>query len=117
MELTIKNATSTVSTIENMLIEKDIDLDVFAVARLGDCLQLYREGVTMMLDAIGAFYSQRYRVANLLMTAAMDGASTCDDGFGGGGESPLSKQYYDLFQLSDVALCIIRLASLVSSSN
>ncbi|XP_047342710.1 putative invertase inhibitor [Impatiens glandulifera] len=115
MELSIKNATSTVTAIENFLAGKE-RLEPFVVACLEDCLELYIEGATMMLDAIGAFYSERYHVANLLVSAAMEGATTCEDGFGEreGVASPLSKQNYDFFQLSDVALCIIKLVTMAS---
>ncbi|MBA0684764.1 hypothetical protein Goari_026327, partial [Gossypium aridum] len=48
----------------------------------------------------------------------MDGTTTCEEGFGDMEEaSPLTEQNYSVFQLCDVALCIVNLLLAVRSDS
>ncbi|KAI7995758.1 hypothetical protein LOK49_LG11G02213 [Camellia lanceoleosa] len=107
MELALENTTDTMSSIEKML--KSGEFDPFALRCLKDCVELYGEGVPMLANSIGAFLAEQYDAAKLLLSAVMEVASTCEDGFveEEGEASPLTKENSDLFRLVDIAVCII----------
>ncbi|KAA8522107.1 hypothetical protein F0562_012579 [Nyssa sinensis] len=111
MELALQNATDTISSIEKMLIGGAFD--PFAIGCLEDCFELSEDAVQMLVNSIRAFLSEHYDAANVLMTAVMEAAATCEEGFmeKEGEASPLTKENYNLFELSDIALCIINLLS------
>uniref|UniRef100_A0A803R5P9 Pectinesterase inhibitor domain-containing protein n=1 Tax=Cannabis sativa TaxID=3483 RepID=A0A803R5P9_CANSA len=127
MELALDNASSTILTIKNILEDNNNniivattknDLDPFLEIRLKDCLDLYSDAVTTLVEAIEAFMNQNYETARVWLSAVMEASSTCEEGFkerssGEEGddvaESPLVKENYGLFQLSDIALCIATL--------
>ncbi|XP_030500318.2 putative invertase inhibitor [Cannabis sativa] len=124
MELALDNASSTILTIKNILQDNNNniivattknDLDPFLEIRLKDCLDLYSDAVTTLVEAIEAFMNQNYETARVWLSAVMEASSTCEEGFkerSSGddvAESPLVKENYDLFQLSDIALCIATL--------
>ncbi|PON47131.1 Pectinesterase inhibitor domain containing protein [Parasponia andersonii] len=115
MELALANATTTVLTIKEMLNTNDsTSLDPFSSICLKDCLELYSDGIATLVDAVGAFMSQKYETAGVLLSAVMEAPVTCEEGFEemkGQVESPVVKENYDLFQLCDIALCIARLLS------
>ncbi|KAJ8556511.1 hypothetical protein K7X08_032263 [Anisodus acutangulus] len=115
MELALENATNTISTIEKMLSSKEFD--PFAADCLRDCLELYADAIAMLVDAFGAFLSEHFDIATVLMRTVMDVASTCDEEFTEkkGEFTPLAKENYNLFQLSDISWCIIKQVSSVSS--
>ncbi|XP_030533647.2 putative invertase inhibitor [Rhodamnia argentea] len=111
MELALVNATTTISSIEKMV--SNGSLDPFQLDCLRDCLVLYLDASKTLVDAIGAFMVGRYGVANMQVSAAMEAATTCEDGFEEREEvCPLTMENYDLFQLCDIARCIIRFLSL-----
>lgn len=111
MELALLNATTTISSIEKML--SNGSLDPFQLDCLRDCLELYSDASKTLVDAIGALMVGKYGVASMRVSAAMEAATTCEDGFAERGEvCALTEENYDLFQLCDIALCIIRLLSL-----
>ncbi|KAK3016758.1 hypothetical protein RJ639_006431 [Escallonia herrerae] len=112
MELALGNATATISTIESML--SGGAFDPFARQCLLDCLELYSDAVSVLEQSAAAFLEGQFDTANLLMSAVMEAAVTCEVGFSEkeGEVTPLTEENYDLFELSDIALCIINLLSL-----
>lgn len=111
MELTLENATNTISNIEKMIGAGEFD--PFALGCLKDCLELYGEGVSMLVDSIQVFWWEQYDAANLLLRTVLETAATCEEGFKerAGEVSPLSVENYDLYQLAAIALCITDLLS------
>ncbi|XP_052210355.1 putative invertase inhibitor [Diospyros lotus] len=109
MELALENVTATISTIQNMLDSGRFD--PFAVGCLKDCLELYADSSQVLLNAIVAFLSEQLDAANVLVSAVMETTVTCEEGFREkeGEVSPLTEENESLFQLSDIALCIIKL--------
>ncbi|XP_021901856.1 putative invertase inhibitor [Carica papaya] len=111
MELALKNATNTISSIVGLL--SNASFDPFALACLGDCLELYSDGVVTLVDAIGALLTGQYSTANIWVSAVMEAATTCEEGLTmEGNVSPLTIENYNFFQLCDIALCIINWLSL-----
>ncbi|XP_060207520.1 putative invertase inhibitor [Lycium barbarum] len=115
MELALKNATNTISTIEKMLSSKEFE--PFAMDCLRDCLELYADAIAMLVDAFAAFLYKQLDAANIFMRTVMDATSTCDEGFTEkkGELTPLAKENNNLFQLSDISWCIIKQVSFVPS--
>ncbi|XP_057475962.1 putative invertase inhibitor [Actinidia eriantha] len=111
MELALENATNTISKIERLLSSGEFD--TFTLWCLKDCMELYRDGVSMLVTSIGVFMIEQYDVADLLLSAVVETASTCEDGFKErqGEAFPLTAQNDNLSQLGDIALCIINLLS------
>ncbi|KAM7525372.1 hypothetical protein LguiA_015274 [Lonicera macranthoides] len=109
MELAFGNATATVSAIEKM--KTGSWFDPFARECLTDCLEMYADAMSMIVDSIRDFLMEQYGNANTLMSAVMEAATTCEEGFEDkeGEVTPLTKENYNLFELSDIALCIINL--------
>lgn len=117
VELALQNATSTVSTIEKMLASAAA-FDPFSVRCLNDCLELYADAIAMLVGSFWEFFSRHFNTANILLSAVMETASTCQEGFAekeGETAAPLTEENDNLFQLSDIALCISNLVSGVSS--
>ncbi|XP_031098818.1 putative invertase inhibitor [Ipomoea triloba] len=112
VELALQNATATVSTIEEMLACAAAS-DPFAVRCLRDCLELYADAIAMLVESFWEFFSRRFSTANILLSAVMETASTCQEGFTEkeGEMAPLTEENDNLFQLSDIALCITKLVS------
>nr|GLL44842.1 putative invertase inhibitor [Ipomoea trifida] len=115
VELALQNATATVSTIEEMLASAAAASDPFAVRCLRDCLELYADAIAMLVESFWEFFSRRFSTANILLSAVMETASTCQEGFaekeGERAAPPLTEENDNLFQLSDIALCITKLVS------
>ncbi|GFZ00878.1 hypothetical protein Acr_14g0005130 [Actinidia rufa] len=111
MELALENATNTISKIESLLSRGEFD--TFTLWCLKDCMELYRDGVSMLVTSIGVFMIEQYDVADLLLSAVVETASTCEDGFKEreGEASPLTAENDNLSQLGAIALCIINLLS------
>ncbi|XP_057475963.1 putative invertase inhibitor [Actinidia eriantha] len=111
-ELALENVTNTFWSIEKMLTSGQFD--PYALGCLQDCFELYGDGVSMLVNSIRAFLHEQYDAANVLLSAVMETASTCEEGFKEkeGEVCPLAKENYNLFQLGDIALCIINLLSL-----
>ncbi|KAL5791493.1 hypothetical protein ACOSP7_000087 [Xanthoceras sorbifolium] len=112
MELALQNATASISTIKKLLSSGSFD--PFASSCLMDCLEQYSGGVVTLVGATGAFLTGKYDEANLWVSSSMDAATACEHGFKKmeGEVSPLEKENYYLFQLCDIAICIINLLSL-----
>lgn len=112
MELALENATASISTINKLVTSGT--LGPFELACLEDCLKLYSSAVVTLIDATGAFLIGQYGVANVWVSAVMEATTTCEEGFSEREETecPLKKENYNLFQLCDIALCIINLLSL-----
>ncbi|KAF9685486.1 hypothetical protein SADUNF_Sadunf03G0059500 [Salix dunnii] len=117
MELALENATNTISTIKYLLTCGA--LDHFAVAALQDCLELYSDALVTIVDAAAAFLTEHYSVAEVKVSAVMEASTTCEEGFSEkkGVVSPLTEENNNLFQLSDIALCIIHMISLAAFSS
>ncbi|XP_022757851.1 putative invertase inhibitor [Durio zibethinus] len=108
MELALQNATNTLSIIKGLLNNKT--LGPFSSACLRDCSLLYSDGVVTLVDTIGALLTGQYGNAGAWVSAVMEGTTTCEEGFQDMEEvSPLTKQNDSIFQLCDVALCIMNL--------
>ncbi|KAH7514337.1 hypothetical protein FEM48_Zijuj11G0078100 [Ziziphus jujuba var. spinosa] len=116
IKLALDNATNTISIIEQLLTNKT--LDPFALACLEDCSEHYSEAITTLKDSIKIFLEKDYDTARRLLTVVMTAVTTCEDCFKDkeGVVSPLENENYSLFQLSDIALCIVHLLSLVVRS-
>ncbi|KAK9266918.1 hypothetical protein L1049_027177 [Liquidambar formosana] len=116
MELALENATNTVSTIKELLNGGGA-FDPFSIACLEGCLEIYLDVVSRLVNSIGVFLSENYDTADAWVSAVMDETATCEGGFKGEEgaivPSPLTKENYNLFQLCDIALCIIHLLTLI----
>ncbi|KAJ7952629.1 Pectinesterase inhibitor [Quillaja saponaria] len=110
MELALENATHTVISIMNLL-KNGTSFDHFELASLKDCLELYWDAVLSIADSIEAFLSENNEIAEMGMFGSMEAAATCEEGFLEKKVEvhPLTKENYNLLQLCDIALCIIRL--------
>ncbi|GMI71747.1 hypothetical protein like AT5G38610 [Hibiscus trionum] len=103
MEVALQDATRTLSVVRGLLRND-------SSACLRDCDLIYFDGVVTLVDSVGAFLEGRYGDAGAWVTAVMDGTSTCEEGFRDMDEvSPLTERNYSVFQLCDVALCIMKL--------
>ncbi|KAG7543796.1 Pectinesterase inhibitor domain [Arabidopsis thaliana x Arabidopsis arenosa] len=117
----LDNATATASTIQQLLISEDDS--GFRGACLRDCLELYEDAADRLEEAVRVFITRKeLGTVNVMVTAAMESAVTCEDGFregddgdGGGGvmtwTSPIGGENYKLFKLGQIALCIINMLS------
>ncbi|XP_057511185.1 putative invertase inhibitor [Actinidia eriantha] len=116
MELALGNVTNTFWSIEKMLTSGRFD--PYSLGCLKDCFELYGEGVSMLVNSIGVFLHEQYDAANVLLSAVMETASTCEEGFKEkeGEVCPLAEENYNLFRLGDLALCTINLLSLALDS-
>ncbi|XP_042506224.1 putative invertase inhibitor [Macadamia integrifolia] len=104
VKLALVNATATLWSIQKLLENEASDPNL--MGSLKDCQELYSDAVPTLENSITAFKRLDYRSGNVLITAAMDAATTCEGGFD---VSPLTKQNYDFFQLCDIVLVITRL--------
>ncbi|XP_042505547.1 putative invertase inhibitor [Macadamia integrifolia] len=104
VKLALVNATATLWSIQKLLENEASDSNL--MGSLKDCRELYSDAVPTLENSITAFKSLDYMSCNILITAAMDAATTCEGRFD---VSPLTKQNYDFFQLCDIALVSSRL--------
>lgn len=113
----LDNANSTPSTIQQLLIADDSG---FRGACLRDCLVLYEDAADRLEEAVRVFIATKeLGTVNVMVSAAMESAVTCEDGFGekdvDGGvmkwTSPIGEDNYKVFELGKVALCIIEMLS------
>ncbi|KAJ4838191.1 hypothetical protein Tsubulata_018754 [Turnera subulata] len=109
MELALQNATNTISSIKSLLSVET--LDPFALACLQDCLELYLNATVSLIDGVAAFLSEHYSVANEKVSRVMKSSTTCEGLFAEkkGEVCPLARENYNLYQLCNLALCIIHL--------
>ncbi|KAK8518483.1 hypothetical protein V6N12_017630 [Hibiscus sabdariffa] len=107
MELALQDATRTLSVVKGLLRNETSGRPL---ACLRECDMLYSDGVVTLVDSVGAFLEGRYGDAGAWVTAVMEGTETCEEGFRDVDEvSPLTERNYSVFQLCDVALCIMNL--------
>ncbi|XP_057980481.1 putative invertase inhibitor [Malania oleifera] len=109
MRLAGDNATDTRCYITRLL--KNPTLNPFARGCLVDCLDLYSDAIPDLAEAMKSYRAGRFDDANIQVSAVMDAASTCEDGFKErrGLVSPLTKRNNDLFKLSAITLSIMNL--------
>ncbi|KAF3795726.1 putative invertase inhibitor [Nymphaea thermarum] len=107
MELSIKNATSTLSYISKLLKQKT---DPYTKGCLKDCNLCYSITIDQFKFAIEDFGDKRYDNVNMKISAAMTNTDTCDVEFTDGERaSPLTKQNLNLMKLGNLALDILAL--------
>ncbi|XP_077242343.1 putative invertase inhibitor [Tasmannia lanceolata] len=109
VELAITRASITISYIKDLM--KNTTSDPFIKERLRSCLDQYSNAIPTLENSSMAFKSKRYEDVNIWVSAAMDGATTCEDGFNEeeGHVSPLTKENGELFQLGAIALAVTHL--------
>lgn len=111
MELSLENATGTIVTIKEMIGSGAYE-PFFAEQCLQDCMDLYNGAVLTVEEALTAFLTDHSGAADIYMGAVMEDAMTCEDGFKEmGGVRPLVKENENLYELSRIAVCIIKLVS------
>ncbi|CAH9128112.1 unnamed protein product [Cuscuta epithymum] len=78
---------------------------------LADCLDMYAGAIPDAKQAMKDFNSRRFADANTRLSAVMDAATTCEDGFSefNGVVSPLTKRNNDTFQLTAIALSLLKI--------
>lgn len=112
IKLIRRNATSTQRYIERLLKKKkNLSPDSNVRPRLIDCKELYSDAVETVRDAAAEYARKRYEEANVKLSSVMDAVTTCEDGFKEieGGVSPLTKRNGDSFELTAIALCILKM--------
>ncbi|KAL3737850.1 hypothetical protein ACJRO7_019388 [Eucalyptus globulus] len=109
INLTISNATKVSSCISKLLQNKT--LDHFARDCLTTCLELYSDAYSTLRGVVDDLGSRDYYKANVDVSAAMDAAVTCEDGFKEreGLVSPLTKENDMFFQLNAISLAFIKM--------
>ncbi|PIN12959.1 hypothetical protein CDL12_14419 [Handroanthus impetiginosus] len=102
------NITDTRCHIKQLL--KNKKWDPYIRQCLNDCFELYSDAIPSIKQAMKYYNSKRFDDANIQISSIMDASTTCEDGFKErkGVVSPLSKRNKDVFQLSAVALSVLR---------
>lgn len=123
----LDNATATASIIQQLMSEGGgFEDDDYGRACLRDCLELYEDAAERLEEAVRVFVSREEKeTVKVMVSAAMEVATTCETGFmerdggdGGGAmtwTSPLGVENYKLFELGEIAICIINMISPVTS--
>ncbi|KAL8062284.1 hypothetical protein ABFX02_02G137800 [Erythranthe guttata] len=91
---------------------KNKKLDSYVRQCLSDCFELYSDSIPSVEKAMKYYNNKRFDDANVAISSIMDASTTCEDGFKEGRtgvNSPLSERNDDVFQLSAVALSVMRL--------
>nr|XP_043625773.1 putative invertase inhibitor [Erigeron canadensis] len=111
IRLTKKNMTDTRFYIRRLLNNYGVNLSTYARMRLNDCLELYSDSITDIKSAFRNYKASRFDEANLLLSAVMEAANTCENGFKEMDNivSPLTKRNDATFDLSAIALAIIHI--------
>ncbi|KAI4311606.1 hypothetical protein MLD38_036489 [Melastoma candidum] len=108
IELAIVNASETISTVEGMINQGSYDQDPVAMSCLKECLGGYEDATDALLRGVGDFTAGKYTLVGESVSGVMDMCKKCEGGFEKGGKiCPLKEENYDLFQLCNIALCII----------
>lgn len=78
---------------------------------MNDCFELYSDAIPSIKQAMKYYNVKRYVDANVEISAVMDAATTCEDGFKErkGIVSPLTKRNDDVFKLSAMVLSIMHI--------
>ncbi|XP_027101845.1 putative invertase inhibitor [Coffea arabica] len=103
------NVTDTRCMIRQLL--KGKKLDPYVRQCLNDCFELYSDAIDTMKQAMKAYNTKRFADANIEISSIMDAATTCEDGFNErkGVLSPLTKRNNNTFELSAIALNVMRI--------
>ncbi|CAA2945754.1 invertase inhibitor [Olea europaea subsp. europaea] len=103
------NVTDTLIYIEN-LIENN-EWDSYTKQCLSDCFELFSDAISSAKQAMKYYYERHYGDANVQLSAILNDATTCEDGFKEkkGVVSPLTKRNCDTFQLSAIALSAVNM--------
>lgn len=111
------NITDTRCLIKHMLRNKK--LDPYVRQCLDDCFELFSDAIPSIKQAMRHYNAKRFDDANVVISSIMDDSTTCEDGFKErrGVVSPLSKRNADAFQLSAVALSVMRMLQTGSGAN
>lgn len=107
IRLTRYNLTDTRCYIKQLL--KGKSFDVYVRGCLEDCLQLYTDAIPSIKEAVKYYNEKQFLDVNTLVTAVIDAATTCEDGFKErqGVVSPLTKRNDGTFKLSAMVLFIM----------
>lgn len=80
---------------------------------LRDCLEEYEDAVASLEDSVHQLRIRGFKKVNVLVSAAMTGSDTCEDGFvevsSSGGVSPLTQRNQLFYRLCSNFLAISRL--------
>ncbi|KAL2478051.1 Plant invertase/pectin methylesterase inhibitor superfamily protein [Forsythia ovata] len=100
------NMTDTRFYIKNLI--KNKKWDSYTKQCLSDCFELFSDAIPSVKKAMKYYNKKLYGDANVQLSAVMDDATTCEDGFNERGVvSPLTKRTGDAFQLSAIALSAV----------
>ncbi|KAI3986325.1 hypothetical protein MKX01_002170 [Papaver californicum] len=104
-----KSKANLISTdIKRLLVENKNRVDN---KYLQDCLEMFSNAVSDLEKVLEAFNAKDYFKANILMSAAMDASTNCEDGFKETGlVSPLTKMNDSYFQTTAITLAITNMA-------
>ncbi|PWA81864.1 pectinesterase inhibitor domain-containing protein [Artemisia annua] len=110
IHLTHENLTDTSSHIKKLMKNNVFKLNAFVKPRLDDCLELYSDSIIDIRSAMKNYKLKRYDEASLLISAVMDAATTCENGFKEKRKtiSPLTKRNNVTFELAAIGLSLIR---------
>ncbi|KAL4585978.1 hypothetical protein LXL04_010606 [Taraxacum kok-saghyz] len=111
LKLTYDNMTDTRSYIKKLLRNDIEKISSYMKLRLDDCVDLYKDSISDVKDAIKYYSSRRYYEASLHLSSVMDATTTCEDGFKEKrmGLSPLTKRNNATFELAAIGLSIVRI--------
>lgn len=103
------NITDTRCQIKQLL--KKSKVDPYVRQCLNDCFELFSDAIPSVKQAMKNYNEQRFDDANVQISSIMEASTTCEQGFTdrAGVVSPLTKRNTDLFQLSAMALSLMRL--------
>ncbi|XP_038680458.1 pectinesterase inhibitor 12-like [Tripterygium wilfordii] len=118
LELAISNATNICCKISNLL--KEEKYSNYTESALQDCLELYLDAKSTLVDARNDFNSSTindYQKASVEVSSAMDASTTCEDGFDDEEKqgnsthevSPLEKENKVFFELTVIPLAFINM--------
>lgn len=109
LELIMKNVTNTKSYTEDL---KDDTSEPVLNACLSDCLELYSNTISDLEEVVDDYKSRKYQEASEGTNAVLTSLTTCEDGFKDRGlASPLMERNNDAFQLSTIAVNILKMLS------
>ncbi|KAG7026059.1 hypothetical protein SDJN02_12557, partial [Cucurbita argyrosperma subsp. argyrosperma] len=104
--LVCSNVTNTYHFITELIRNKNLDSSIKLC--LVDCLELYSDAISTMKLAMRNYRLRRYNDANVAISAVMDAAETCENGFKEKKvNSPLKKRDEDVFELGAIVLAIM----------
>lgn len=107
LKLVTKKLTDTKSYIEDL---KNDDPEPNLNACLSDCLELYSNTIGDLEDAEEDYQSRKYREASEETDEVLTSLTNCEDGFKEKGlRSPLTERSNHAFQLSAIAINILRM--------